>query len=209
MKRRQFSKLLGGLAVMPAFGSTGAIGAPGRRWSFTAAVAECCSCAVPCPCNFGNPTDKACNGNRLIQITQGDFEGEDLAGIAFVVTFAMGNWTRLYIDAALGDPQAAALDKLLPVAFAGYNRAARAKERVPLTVTRTADMVRFSVPESRVEMKLVAGRGGNPIVITGLPSSALYDYVQYESVVHAHHSVDADWSYSGTNGFTSEMRASG
>ena len=97
----------------------------------------------------------------------------------------------------------------MPVAFGGFARLAQVQVRVPLTVSETSDTFRFSVPESTVEMKLFPGLDGSPITITGLPSRSYHDYVQYESVVHTHRSGEADWSYSGTNGFKSEMRVSG
>ena len=78
-----------------------------------------------------------------------------------------------------------------------------------LSVTRTDETVRFSVPESTVEIKLMRGLNGKPITIDNLPSPVFHDYRQYESVVHAHASADAEWSYAGTNGFTSQMIAKG
>lgn len=209
MDRRQFGGLLLGAMGIPALHPRPLIAQPNRRWSFTAAVAECCSCEIPCPCNFGRPTRDGCFGNRLIQFTSGDFEEESLAGAAFLVTFSMGQWTRIHIDESLSPGQAAALDALLPVAFRGFHTVARTIQRVPLSVQRTADTVRFSVPESTVEMKLMPGLNGEPIRVSNLPNTAYYDYIQYESVVHSHRSGDGDWSYSGTNGFTSEMRVSG
>ena len=208
MDRREFSKLVGAAAVVPVLGP-GRVRAPRQAlWSLTADVAECCSCDIPCSCNFGRP-ERTCHGSRLIPIREGQFDGQDLAGINFVVTFYMGRWTRIYIDDALGDEKAATLDRLLPVAFAGFDRLSQVKERTSLTLSQTADTFRFSVPESTVEMKLLPGLDGTPITITGLPSNAFYGYVQYESVVHMHRSADVDWSYSGTNGFRSEMRVSG
>ncbi len=208
MDRREFSKLVGAAAVVPVFGS-GRVRAPRQAlWSFTADIAECCSCDIPCSCNFGRP-ERTCHGTRLIQIREGQLDGQDLAGINFVVTFYMGRWTRIYIDDALGDEKAATLDRLLPIAFAGFDRLSQVKERTSLALSQNADTFRFSVPESTVEMKLLPGLDGTPITITGLPSNAFYGYVQYESVVHTHRSADADWSYSGTNGFRSEMRVSG
>lgn len=214
MDRRDFSRILFSSALLPVLGSPRPIAAQAaslqaRRWSFQATVAECCSCAIPCPCNFGRPTERPCEGNRLIQFTRGDHEGADLTGAAFLVTFLMGRWTRLYIDEAMPANQAAALDALLPVAFTGFHRLAQVVERVPLTIERAPDTMRFSAPESSVEMKMVPGLDGNPIVINGLPSNAFFDYVQYESVNHAHRSSAAEWAHSGTNGFISEMRASG
>ena len=211
MKRREFSKLLGAAAVAPVLSPLGRVMVEERRaWSLVADVAECCSCEIPCECNFGRPEqDRACHGSRLIRIREGQLDGAPLAGINFVVTFYMGQWTRLYIDDSMSGAQFATLDRLLPVAFAGFDRGARVKERVPLNVEPGQGTLRFSVPESTVEMRLLPGLEGQPIRVTGLPNPAYQDYVQYESVVHTHNGPDETWSYSGTNGFQSVMRVSG
>ena len=65
------------------------------------------------------------------------------------------------------------------------------------------------MPESEIEMRLLPGLDGELIRVTGLPNNAYHDYVQYESVVHDHESVDGRWSHAGSNGFTSVVRASG
>ena len=208
MDRREFNRLVGGLAVAPALIPASGAAQQARLWSLTADVSECCSCAIPCSCNFGRPEAATCHGTRLIQIREGQLEGANLAGLSFVVTFEMRVWTRIYIDDRLTPTQVATLERLLPVAFAGFDRQARAKVRAPLTIQETADGLRFGVPESTVEMKLLPGLDGGRIVITGLPNPAYRDYVQHESVVHTHRSADAEWSYSGTNGFRSVMRAS-
>jgi len=210
MKRRSFNTSLLTALTVPALGGIHTLAsAQTSRWSLVADLAECCSCEIPCSCNFGRPTELRCDGNRLIQIREGQFEGEDLAGINFLVTFLMGNWTRIHIDDSMSSAQHAAFEKMFPVAFAGFDRLARTKAPVPLAISRTDATLSFSVPESRVEMKLLAGLDGSPIVIHGLPNPAYHDYVQYESVVHRHESADASWSYEGTNGFTSVMRVSG
>ena len=121
MDRREFSRLVGAAAVVPVLGPEGVRRRPQASWSLTADLAECCSCDIPCSCNFGRP-ERTCHGTRLIQIREGQLEGDDLAGIRFVVTFYMGNWTRIYVDDALSDALAATLDRLLPVAFAGFDR---------------------------------------------------------------------------------------
>jgi hypothetical protein len=213
MLRRDFNRILGALAAGPILAPTAARAAdsrqgPRRRWELRADIAECCSCDIPCSCNFGRP-ESVCHGTRLIRVREGQLEGTDLAGIAFVVTFFMGRWTRIYVDDSMGQARFAALDRLLPVAFAGFDRLARVKERVPLTITEGTDTFGFSVPESTIEMKLLPGLGGVPIRVTGLPNPAYHDYVQYESVVHAHSGPDLQWTHAGTNGFRSVMRVSG
>jgi hypothetical protein len=202
MQRRDFNLALGA-ALGAAFGP--AFGAASPAWALRADVAECCSCAIPCPCNFARPTDKRCDGNRLIQIREGQVGGDPLAGIDFLVTFWMGKWTRLYVSDALSAAQYAAFDRILPLAFTKFRDLARSVERVHLDISRGEDTVRFAAPASRMEMKRVAGLDGAPIRITGLPSPVFHDYVQYESVVHEHAGEGESWSHRGTNGFTSRM----
>ncbi|MGD2047698.1 MAG: DUF1326 domain-containing protein [Gemmatimonadota bacterium] len=215
MKRRDFSKMLGAAALVPVLRPLSSLGPLGvdepRAWSFVADVSECCSCEIPCGCNFGRPErDKPCHGTRLIQIREGQIDGASLAGINFAVTFWMGQWTRIYIDDSMSQAQFAAVDEILPAAFGGFDRGARVKERVPLTIEREpGQRLRYSVPESTVEMRLLPGLDGQPIRVAGLPNPAYQDYVQYESVVHTHEGPDAQWSYEGTNGFQSVMRVSG
>jgi len=209
MKRREFSRLLAASAAIPALGATTGVFSQDSRWSFEADIAECCSCAIPCPCNFGRPTARLCNGNRLIHIRKGHFEGQDLVDIRFLVTFVMGQWTRIYADEVMSRAQRETLGQLLPVAFAGFDALARSKTYVPMWASEGEGTFSFSVPESTVEMRLMPGLDGEPIVINGLPSNVFHNYVQYESLVHRHKSSDAEWSHSGTNGFRSQMIAQG
>ncbi len=207
MKRRAFTGgLLTGMALtgVPPL-SLGA----SERFSMIADLAECCSCEIPCPCNFGLPTELRCDGNRLIEIRSGHFEGADLTGIRFLVTFLMGNWTRIHIDESMTPAQQETFDRMFPVIFAGFDRLARSKHRVPFTVERGDGTLRFSVPESSVDMALLPGLSGERIEVNGLPNPAYHEYVQYRAVDHRHSSADATWEYVGTNGFTSVMRVSG
>ncbi len=209
MNRREFNTYLGAAAAASTTLGSAAALAAGAQWALEADVAECCSCEIPCPCNFGRRTDLQCNGNRLIQITQGSIDGADLAGVSFLATFEMGKWVRIYVDEAIDDAHHAAFEKVFPLAFQGFHKLMVAKERVPMTVTRTATTVAYTVPDSAVEMKLMTGLGGKPITIDNLPSPAFYNYTQYESVVHRHKSDSAEFSHSGTNGFTSRMIVAG
>lgn len=207
MNRREFNVLLGAAAVSPA-GLANA-DEPATAWSLAANLAECCSCEIPCPCNFGRPTDQRCDGNRLIEIDEGHVGDADLAGIRFLVTFEMGQWTRIYVDNTLNEQQMTGFEQILPLAFGGFVRLSRSVERVPLKVARSSEMIAFSTPASEVEMKPMVGLDGGPISISGLPSNTFHDYIQYESVRHVHNGPDRQWSHSGTNGFTSRMLASG
>lgn len=204
MNRREFTASLAAASAAPALlGTANVLAAP--HWALSADIAECCTCAIPCPCNFGRPTKKACLGNRLIQITEGNIDGASLAGVSFLATFDMGNWVRIYVDETVDDARMKAFEAVFPLAFQGFDKLMVARERVPLTVKRTADTVSFAVPDSAVEMKLMAGLNGKPVTIANLPSPVFHDYTQFESVVHRHRSASGEFSASETNGFTSKM----
>lgn len=209
MRRRDFNSVLGAVAVAPAILGGARDAKAAAEWSLEANIAECCSCEIPCPCNFGRPTELRCDGNRLIEIYAGQVDGADLAGIRFVSTFEMGQWTRIYVDDRLDSAQMDAFNAIMPLAFGGFLRLSRSVERVPFTIVRLDDLIAFSTPASEVEMKPLAGLDGGRITVSGLPSNVFHDYVQYESVKHTHKGQGREWSYSGTNGFTSRMVASG
>jgi len=187
-----------------------AITAPSRAaapsWHVTATVAESCSCTVSCPCNFGgNPNRSPCEGNRLIAITSGHYEDVDLAGVAFLVTFTMRDWSKIYVSDKVSGKQMAAVEALLPIAFAGFHRGMLSFTKAPITMDITEKRLKFSGPESSVEMEAMAGFGGKPVKILNLPNPAYQDYTQYRSISHTHASDKAKWSHTGTNGFTSTM----
>jgi hypothetical protein len=189
-----------------------ALSAPPRaaapNWRLTATVAESCSCTISCPCNFGGePNRMPCEGNRLISITEGRYEDVDLAGVAFIATFNMRNWSKIYVSDKVSDRQMAAVESLLPLAFAGFHRGMLSLAKGPVTIDITESRVRFSGPESSVDMEVMRGLGGKPVQILNLPNPAYQSYTQYKSVSHKHSSDKATWSHSGTNGFTSTMEA--
>jgi hypothetical protein len=178
------------------------------NWHIVATVAESCSCTISCPCNFGGePNRNPCEGNRLIAIKSGHYENVDLAGVSFLVTFTMRSWSKIYVSDAVSDRQQAAVEALLPIAFAGFHRGMLSFTKAPITMNITESRVTFSGPESSVEMEVMRGFGGKPVKVLNLPNPAYQDYTQYKSVVHKHASEKATFSHSGTNGFTSTMEA--
>jgi len=175
-------------------------------WHLTATVAESCSCTVSCPCNFGGePNRNPCEGNRLIAITSGHYEDVDLKGVTFLVTFTMRTWSKIYVSDSVSDKQMAAVEALLPIAFAGFHRGMLSFTKAPITMEITESRVTFSGPESSVDMEVMRGFGGKPVKVLNLPNPAYQDYTQYKSVSHRHTSAGHTWNHAGTNGFTSTM----
>src|SRR5258705_8808012 len=126
------------------------------NWHLTATVAESCSCTVSCPCNFGGePNRNPCEGNRLISITSGHYEDVDLKGVSFLVTFTMRTWSKIYVSDRVSDKQMAAVEALLPIAFAGFHRGMLSFTKAPITMSITESRVTFAGPESSVEMEVM------------------------------------------------------
>jgi hypothetical protein len=180
------------------------------EWRITATVAESCSCAVSCSCNFGgSPNRTPCEGNRLIAITSGRYENVDISGVSLLVTFGMREWSKIYVSDKASDAQMKAVEALLPLAFAGFQRGMLSFTKAPITMEITESRVRFSGPDSSVDMEVMRGMNGKPVKILNLPNPAYQDYTQFKSVSHKHDSDQHHFSYSGTNGFTSTMDVAG
>ena len=176
------------------------------NWHITATVAESCSCAVSCSCNFGGePNRNPCEGNRLIAIKSGHYENVDLSGVSFRVAFTMRSWSKIYVSDKVSAAQEKAVEALLPIAFAGFHRGMLSFTRTPITMDISETRVTFAGPESSVDMEVMRGFDGKSVKILNLPNPAYQDYTQYRSVSHKHSSDKATWSHSGTNGFTSTM----
>jgi hypothetical protein len=175
-------------------------------WHITATVAESCSCTIACPCNFGGePNRNPCEGNRLIAIKSGHYEDVDLAGVSFLVTFTMRTWSKVYVSDKVSEKQMAAVEALMPIAFAGFHRGMLSFTKAPITMNITESRVTFSGPESSVVMDVMKGFGDKPVQISNLPNPAYQGYTQYRSVSHTHTSAQHTFSHKGTNGFTSTM----
>src|SRR5262245_20497320 len=174
-------------------------------WKISATVAESCSCTVSCPCNFGGePSRMPCEGNRIISIDSGNYDGVDLAGVQLLVTFNMRNWSKIYISDKVSDRQMKAVEALLPLAFAGFHKGMLSFTKAPITMEATETRVKFSGPESSVEMEVMKGFNGKAVKVSNLPSAVFQDYTQFRSVSHTHTSATHNWKHSGTNGFTSK-----
>src|ERR671913_312611 len=125
------------------------------NWQLTATVAESCSCTVSCPCNFGGePSRTPCEGNRFITIDKGHYQDVDLAGVQLLVTFNMRNWSKIYVSEKVSDRQMKAVEALLPLAFAGFRKGMLSFTKAPITMEATGSRVKFSGPESSVEMEV-------------------------------------------------------
>ena len=179
-------------------------------WQLSATVAESCSCTVSCPCNFGGePSRMPCEGNRFIAIDKGNYQDVDLSGVQLLVTFNMRNWSKIYVSDKVSERQMKAVEAMLPLAFAGFHKGMLSFTKAPITMDATPTRVKFSGPESSVEMEVAKGFNGQAIKVSNLPSAVFQEYTQFRSVSHTHSTKDHSWSHKGTNGFTSKWNAAG
>lgn len=197
------------LACQTPSDAPGAPGAPEVRtaWSMDARLVESCCCNAICPCMVGSPpTLGYCHGNRLVQIDHGHFGEVDLDGVAFIVTFNIGNWTKLYFSDEVSEEQVEATVGLLRKQSGFLYGDLLEVERVPMQVERSAARIAYSTPRTKTEIEAMLGVDDEPIQVTNL---RFRDYTQFESVVVSHAADDDSQSfeYSGTNGFTANYSA--
>jgi hypothetical protein len=192
------------VAVEPQQGQSAA-----SDWHISAMLSEACSCTVSCPCNFGGkPSHDPCQGNRMISINKGHVGDVDLAGVSFLITWDLSSWSKIYVSNTVTDAQEKALETtVLPAAWAQFRRGGVPVTKAPLSIQMTEERVRFSSPESSVDMELMKGTGQQPVKILNLPNPYFQDYTQYRSLVHQHTDAEHSFSHSGTNGLTSTWEA--
>lgn len=179
-------------------------------WTMDARLVESCCCNAICPCMVGSPpTLGFCHGNRLVQIDEGHFGDVDLDGVTLIVTFNIGNWTKLWFSERTSEEQVTAAVELLRAQGGFLYGELLEVERVPLVVERSQERIAYSTPSTRTEIEVMRGFEDQPIKVTNLRT--FRDYTQFESVVVSHASPDDSQSfeYSGTNGFSATYAASG
>lgn len=183
-------------------------------WAVKADYTESCSCSVPCPCAFGEaPTLGHCEGANLIEFEEAHFGDVNLDGVSMMMAFSLGQWVKLYVsETATAAQMEAAVDliKLEPtfgMLFTGDLEIVSI-EKALINVERSADMVKYSVPGSVVELELVKGINGQPIQIANLAMPFLRNHTQYRSVKLNHTGDDREFDYAKTNGLTSRLVAS-
>jgi len=112
--------------------------------------------------------------------------------------------------------QADAVVKLLPSLedFFAISNVIEVK-RVPVSVTRQGDRIRFSVPNTTVDIELMRGAGGLPIRTEGLPHADFgkappyLEHTQYRTVALKHQGGEQRFDYSGTNAFAARIDDAG
>ncbi len=210
MKKKILSwALIPALAVVLAIAGWSA--ASGESWTIQADIAEACSCNVVCPCLFGSPsTHDFCEGSRLIEINKGHMNGVRLDGIPVVAVFSMGKWVRYYVGGGATDEQVKAAGDLISKSFPPFVEwGIESVEKAPVTVDRGRSRMKFTAPNTVVDIKIVEGRGGRPITIQNLNAAFLDGYVQWVSEENSHSHEGVEFSHSGTNGFTSKLETGG
>ncbi len=182
-----------------------------QQWAIKADFAESCSCNPACPCLFGSsPTLGHCDSNGLIEIKEGNYGDVRLDGLSVVYSARLGEWINYYVSEGATDEQVKAAALLIAALFDfPADMKVLKTKKVTVSVERTSTKVKFSVPASVVEIEMMEGRDGKPIKIRNLSAPYTIGYKQYKSITNSHHSKDKEFSYSGTNGFTSRIEASG
>ncbi len=191
---------LGVLMVLPA--STLA-----QEWAINGSYTESCSCNPTCPCHFGSaPSLGHCQGIGLLEIKEGHYGDVKLDGVSIVGVQDVGKWVKFYVNDGASDEQAKAAGPIFTEMMGGFSPEMKvlSTQIVPIEVERTVTRIKFSVPDSKVEIEVMIGLNDKPIKIANLPAARLKDYTQYKSII-LDHKGEQEFSYSGTNGLTSKV----
>jgi hypothetical protein len=178
-------------------------------WALKGNYTESCSCDVPCPCVFGSSPSKGhCDVNSFLEIEKGNLGDVSVDGVTVSLSSRLGNWVKFYFSENTTDEQAKAVIELLQKqeVFGVYfpeTVEIRTVEMAALSIERGESTVKFSTPNSTVEIEMLKGLNGEPIHIENLALEVLEGHTQYKSVTNSHKSDDAEFSYTGSNGLTS------
>jgi hypothetical protein len=176
-------------------------------WSMRARLVESCCCAPICPCIVGSsPTLGYCHGNRLVEIVDAHCDGVDLDGVDVIITFRVGEWTKLWFDDDATEQQVAAAVELLKHQRSFLFGERLEVARVPLSIERTASHVAFSCPSTETVIELLRGVEDKTVEVVNL--DLLRDYLQHRSLTVSRDAEDETRSFAheGTNGFTADYR---
>jgi hypothetical protein len=185
------------------------------KWALKGTWTDTCCCKVACPCLFGSgPTEGFCQGASHVHIDSGSYGDVNLDGMAVVLTHDIGKWAKIYVTDDASDQQLEALAALMPEVFPFLKKGPIKKvEKAALTLERGDGTVKFSSPETTVELALVEGSDGKPIQlhnlpVPGTPFPASHDHTQYKSII-MEHTGEGGFSWKERNGFVSKLDVSG
>jgi hypothetical protein len=179
-------------------------------WSLKGSWTDTCCCKITCPCLFGSkPTEGFCEGASLLEIESGHYGDVSLDNTVVVTTYKVKKWSKFYVSDAATQEQAEAIRALLPEAMLFLKKSPLKKlEMTSIDVARDGETIRFSVPETTVEMVPVKGSNGEPIKLHNLPAEgtpfpSLHEHTQYKAKKAVHKSTDDSFKWEGRNAFSS------
>ena len=209
LKRLRY--FLASFMLIPLLGLSNGLSYADTEWAIDATISGSCSCNAICPCTVGSPpTNDFSQGSNLIEIGSGHHSGINLDGLVMVATRSGGEWLKIFINETASDAQMNALVELLKLDETmglAANTEIISKEKVKISIERTPNRVKFSVPSSTVEIEMMEGLDGKPIKVDNLPRPFLADYTQYKSTNNIHLSNEHKFSHSGTQGSVSRLKA--
>lgn len=189
---------------------------PAGEWAIEASWTDACCCKVSCPCLFGTkPTEGYCQGASLIEIDRGHHGGVKLDGVAALVTYHVGGWSKIFVSDTASREIVAAMGALMPEVLPFLKKGSQPTVEVaPLVVERDGDSIAYSVPQTRVALTMVRGANGEPITIQNLPAKGKPfpesdEHTQYKSRQLKHESEDHQFDWSERNGFSAKLNLSG
>ena len=203
--------LTGCSTVSESVTSTGAYRSD-AQWAASATFTDSCCCAPSCPCLFGSPATLGhCDGVTFLEFHRAHYGDVSLDGVNVVAVYRSGRSMNYYVSDEATEAQTDAVVKLIPKYIEFYDlKKVTSVDNVPIKVERDSDRIKVTTPKASLEMTVMKGKDGKPIMLEnmpapGFPAPAFLEHTQFQSVSLVHKGKDEEFDYTGTNGFVAKL----
>jgi len=144
------------------------------------------------------------NSSGLLEIKDGHYGEVNLDGISLVMMHikpeeGKAAGVKYYISEAVTDEQFQAAPKLMEAVFSAAlpnDLEVLSSEKAPISVERSANKIRFSVPGFKIEIEMMKSSKGRPFGLEVPLGAWANHYVQYKSTHSVTNAYTAKWDIS-------------
>ena len=183
------------------------------KWTATGTLLEACSCAVPCPCNFGqSPTRGYCHTIYAYKLKTAEFEGVKLDGLVF--GGGEGDKGAFgFLDSKATEKQRPALQKIAFAIFGKGGASGGLRKFAPTRIATSSDSEKFKVDfgdSGGFEADILIGRDGkNPIIVENNTTWPVNRFIKGKTSRFKYHdSIGNKLEFDGVNANLGEFKLS-
>ena len=188
------------------------LGHAGGKWKAAGTFVEGCTCMGVCPCELTGVKD-GCEGVGALTLSSGSsYEGTDISGTKIAYATAIGQWVRIYVDAADPAKNKAARD----FASSAFKEFGKIEAVTDATIDWTGKDGKYTVLIGKGDMmKLVTepvlgGDEKTPITHTNVKNPLSPTIMQGRTVSATYKDGDKSMTLEGSNSFfNAHVKSSG